>query len=214
APAYVIVDESGQALYFSAGTGKYLQAAAGPPNRDIVAMARPGLRAEMRAMLHQAKQSGRAVRRDRIEVQINGGIQIITLAVEPIKEGNETAYGIVFIDRGAIETEGEIGSPGRPAGEDAIIRQIEKELQETKERLQSTIEELETANEEFRSSNEELVSVNEELQSTNEELETSKEELQSVNEELQTVNAELNNKIEEVDRANTDLQNLFQSSQI
>ena len=42
APAYVIVDESGQALYFSAGTGKYLQAAAGPPNRDIVAMARAG----------------------------------------------------------------------------------------------------------------------------------------------------------------------------
>src|SRR5262249_6336432 len=62
--------------------------------------------------------------------------------------------------------------------------------------------------------NEELLSVNEELQSTNEELETSKEELQSVNEELQTVNTELNNKIEEVDRANTDLQNLFQSTQI
>jgi two-component system, chemotaxis family, CheB/CheR fusion protein len=52
------------------------------------------------------------------------------------------------------------------------------------------------------------------LQSTNEELETSKEELQSVNEELQTVNAELSSKIEESDRANNDLSNLFQSTQI
>ena len=85
---------------------------------------------------------------------------------------------------------------------------------ETKERLQSTIEELETANEELRSSNEELLSVNEELQSTNEELETSKEELQSVNEELQTVNNELRNKIDELDRVNSDLHNLFQSTQI
>ena len=80
--------------------------------------------------------------------------------------------------------------------------------------MQSTIEELETANEEFRSSNEELLSVNEELQSTNEELETSKEELQSVNEELQTVNHELSTKIDELDRANSDLNNLFQSTQI
>jgi hypothetical protein len=40
------------------------------------------------------------------------------------------------------------------------------------------------------------------------------EELQSVNEELQTVNSELNSKIEEVDRANTDLRNVFDSTQI
>ena len=58
------------------------------------------------------------------------------------------------------------------------------------------------------------MSVNEELQSTNEELETSKEELQSVNEELQTVNSELSSKIDELDRANSDLHNLFQSTQI
>ena len=52
------------------------------------------------------------------------------------------------------------------------------------------------------------------MQSTNEELETSKEELQSVNEELQTVNNELSTKIDELDRANSDLNNLFQSTQI
>jgi two-component system, chemotaxis family, CheB/CheR fusion protein len=214
APTYVIVDESGEALYFSAGTGKYLQAAAGPPTCDIVAMARPGLRAELRAALHRAKESGRRVARDRIAVQLNGGVQMISLAVEAITEGNETAYGVVFTDHGPTAMQDETGGAERPTGEDAAVQQIELELRETKEHLQSVVEELETANEEFRSSNEEMLSVNEELQSTNEELETSKEELESVNEELQTVNNELSYKIDELDRANNDLSNLFQSTRI
>ena len=214
APTYVIVDEAAQTLFFSSGTGKYLQPAAGPPNRDVVAMARPGLRADLRAALHRAKETGRRVVRDRVAVQINGGTQTVSLAVEPVGEGNEIAYGIVFHDRGPIRVDEGASTSEHPESENTTVQQIEKELQETKERLQSTIEELETANEEFRSSNEELLSVNEELQSTNEELETSKEELQSVNEELQTVNNELSMKIDELDRANADLNNLFQSTQI
>jgi two-component system CheB/CheR fusion protein len=199
APAYVIADERGEALFFSAGTGKYLQAAAGLPSRDIVAMARPGLRLDLRAGLRRVRESGQRDTRDRIAVEVDGGIQTINLVIEPITEGNETVYAVVFIDAGATRPPEAGAAADYPADEDAA-QQIERELQETKERLNSTIEELETANEEFRSSNEELLSVNEELQSTNEELETSKEELQSVNEELQTVNAELNSKIEELDR--------------
>jgi two-component system CheB/CheR fusion protein len=213
-PAYVIVNGSGEAIYFSAGTGKYLQAAAGPPTRDIVAMARPGLRADLRAALHRARQSGRQVMRDRVAVQTDGGVEMISLAIEPISEGSETAYGVVFIDRGPVRTQNESGSAAHLAAEDSTVEQIEAELQETKERLQSTIEERETANEEFRASNEELLSVNEELQSTNEELETSKEEHQSANEELQTINNEFTIKIDELDRANSDLTNLFESTLI
>lgn len=90
----------------------------------------------------------------------------------------------------------------------------ERKLRETRDRLQSMIEEYETALEELKSSNEELVSVNEEMQSTNEELEASKEELQSLNEELHTVNAELSGKIDELDRSNSDLVNLFESTDV
>ncbi|MBD2579191.1 PAS domain-containing protein [Oscillatoria sp. FACHB-1406] len=56
--------------------------------------------------------------------------------------------------------------------------------------------------------------MNEEFQSSNEELQTSKEEMQSINEELEIVNAELRNKVEELDTANNDIQNLFKSTQI
>ena len=70
------------------------------------------------------------------------------------------------------------------------------------------------AYEDLRAANEELQSLNEEYRSTTEELETSKEELQSVNEELQTVNNELKMKLEEVSRANNDLENFMAATDI
>ncbi len=60
--------------------------------------------------------------------------------------------------------------------------------------------ELETSNEELKSSNEEMMSMNEELQSTNE--------------ELATVNEELKSKVDQLGRANSDLQNFIESTQI
>jgi two-component system, chemotaxis family, CheB/CheR fusion protein len=137
-------------------------------------MARPGLRTDLRAALNRARETGQRVVRDRVAVQINGRTQEISVAIEPVREGNEIAYGIVFTDRGPPRTQDEAASLRSPDSEDAAVQQIERELQDTKGRLQSTIEELETANEEFRSSNEELLSVNEELQSTNEEVENVK----------------------------------------
>jgi chemotaxis methyl-accepting protein methylase/signal transduction histidine kinase len=95
-----------------------------------------------------------------------------------------------------------------------MITELQAALASTCEQLQSLAEEYQTALEELRSANEELHSVNEEMQSTNEELETSKEELQSLNEELHTVNLRLSEKIDELDHANSDLLNLFDSTEI
>jgi two-component system CheB/CheR fusion protein len=133
APTYVIVDEANEVQYFSAGTGKYLQAPPGPPSRNILAMARPGLRSDLRAALHRAKESGRQVARNCVAVQINGDVQTVSLIIEPITEGNEIAYAVVFVDRDLIRSRDESGDAERPAGEDATVREIEQELQETKD---------------------------------------------------------------------------------
>jgi two-component system, chemotaxis family, CheB/CheR fusion protein len=95
-----------------------------------------------------------------------------------------------------------------------IVAQLQTALRSAVEQLQSLTEEHQAALEELRSANEELHSVNEEMQSTNEELETSKEELQSLNEELHTVNLRLSEKLDELDQANSDLRNLFDSTEI
>jgi len=87
------------------------------------------------------------------------------------------------------------------------IQDLENEIKKKEENLQVTVEELETTNEELQSSNEELMSANEELQSTN-------EELQSVNEELYTVNSEYQEKISELSQANSDLDNIIETSEL
>ncbi len=90
---------------------------------------------------------------------------------------------------------------------DSALKELEGELESTRETLQNTIEALEASNEELHSTNEELLSANEELQSTN-------EELQSVNEELHTVNSEHQMKIEELVELNSDLNNLLINTEI
>jgi two-component system CheB/CheR fusion protein len=103
-------------------------------------------------------------------------------------------------------------APTEPS--EQAIQRLQAALRNTCEELQSLAEEYQTALEELRSANEELHSVNEEMQSTNEELETSKEEIQSVNEELHTVNIRLTEKVQELDQSNSDLRNLFDSTEI
>jgi two-component system, chemotaxis family, CheB/CheR fusion protein len=213
APAYVVVNKEGEVVYYSNRTGRYLEAAEGPPNRDLVTMARKGLRLDLRAVLHQARETGAPATVDNVHLQVDGGSQLLSLTVVPVAEGNETLYLVLFADLGPV-SHGQKPAKTAEEAEDGAIRQLERELQATKERLQSTVEEFDTSSEELKSSNEELLSVNEELQSANEELETSKEEIQSINEELQTVNAELGSKIDELDRANNDLKNLFESTQV
>jgi two-component system CheB/CheR fusion protein len=216
APAHVVVSERGDVLHYSAGTGKYLEAGSGPPTRDLMALARKGLRLDLRAALRKAAETRRSVALNGIAFGTEGGEQVINLMVEPITEGAETVFLVVFADVGPVRAH----DPAKPEGavaaasEVAAVDQLEAELRETRQRLQRLVEELETSNEELKSSNEELMSVNEELQSANEELETSKEETQSVNEELQTVNSELQRKLEDLDRANGDLRNLHESSEV
>jgi two-component system, chemotaxis family, CheB/CheR fusion protein len=145
----------------------------------------------------------------------DGRVQMITLTIAPVSErhGDNPLFLVLFADQGQTLTRDEALNRTNTTQDDAAFH-LERELRETRERLQSLIEEYETSLEELKSSNEELLSVNEEMQSTNEELEASKEELQSVNEELHTVNSDLNLKIEALDHANSDLQNLFESTNI
>jgi two-component system CheB/CheR fusion protein len=91
------------------------------------------------------------------------------------------------------------------------LEKSRQELETAYEELQSTNEELETTNEELQSTVEELETTNEELQSTNEELETMNEELQSGNEELQTINDELRERTDEFNRSKAFLESILAS---
>jgi two-component system CheB/CheR fusion protein len=216
APAHVVVNGEGEIVFFSARTGKYLEMPIGTPTRHLLTLARRDIRLDLQTMLREVADTRRPAHRERVAVDMgNGTVQMMSLMAEPFngKHDAEPLYIVAFNDQGPILSREEAIARLSESQAGASL-QTERDLRDTRERLQSLIEEYETALEELKSSNEELVSVNEELQSTNEELEASKEELQSLNEELHTVNAELNGKVDALDRANSDLVNLFQATDV
>jgi two-component system CheB/CheR fusion protein len=232
APACVVANEWGDIVYFSPRTGRYLEPPPGAPSVNVIDMARKGLRLDVRTALHKAASSRVAVVHENVAFEVDGQPHRVNVVVRPMPElGEEPGLFMVVFQEifheigagtdGAADGGEDGGHPGAEAGaagaialDGPIVRRLEAELRSTRDHLQATLEELESSNEELVSSNEELLSMNEELQSANEELQTSKEELQSVNEELETVNSELKKKVDELDRANSDLQNLFQSTRI
>jgi two-component system, chemotaxis family, CheB/CheR fusion protein len=213
APAHVVVNAAGDVVYYSAKTGKFLEAAQGAPTRQLPLLVRSGLRLSVRSALREAAETRRAVVCADIATEDNEKVELVTLTVEPLPDSSsaEPQYLVVFETNGPTHQQAE---QRQEILDGAGTTELERELRDTRERLQSTIEEYETALEELKSSNEELVSVNEEAQSTNEELEASKEEMQSLNEELNTINLELSKKVEDLDEANSDLRNLFESTRI
>jgi two-component system CheB/CheR fusion protein len=217
APACVVVHEGGDIIYFSPRTGRYLEPPSGTPTVNVIDMARKGLRLDVRTALHKAVNSRVPVVHENVPFELDGQTPRVNVIVRPMPELGEDPGLFMIVFQEVVVPAGEAQpeiEPGAIAADDPMVRRLEAELRATKDHLQATMEELESSNEELVSSNEELLSMNEELQSANEELQTSKEELQSVNEELETVNAELKKKLEELDRANGDLQNLFQSTRI
>jgi two-component system, chemotaxis family, CheB/CheR fusion protein len=214
-PAFVVVDAEGLIVQYSSRIGRFLEPPPGLPSQSALDMARGGLRPHLRAALKQAVESGRAVEVAHVPVSIPGdGTRHVTLAVDPLFEhGVDPLYLVVFLE-GGIQSPDRTEAEARGEQLGSAEQRLEAELRDVQEQLQAITEEHETALEELRSSNEELHSVNEELQSTNEELETSKEEIQSINEELQTVNTQLSAKLDELDRKNLDLKNLFESTEV
>jgi two-component system CheB/CheR fusion protein len=219
APTAILVNADADILHIQGRTGRYLEAASGPPSYNLLDLARPGLRIELSSALRAARSSDEPVTRQRIEVTSNGETWMINLHVRPLYAPKEMSgnYLVVFqdIEKGGGQTEGSVqDNAGDGPAKTSRIAGLEKELQITRESHQATIEELGSANEDLKSTNEEMQSANEELQSTNEELESSKEELQSLNEELQTVNAELQSKVEELSAARDDIYNLLNSTEV
>ncbi|PRX10087.1 UNVERIFIED_ORG: two-component system CheB/CheR fusion protein [Martelella mediterranea] len=214
-PPHVVTDKDGDIVYYSARTGQFLEAQQGLPNRQLLAMAKYGLRLELRAAFAEAMSRGERVVKENIAFEQAGERpQLVRITIEPLRQGKDDANPLYLVLFETTGTRHELSDRQAPSpGADAVAG-LEQELQETRERMHSTIEEYETALEELKSSYEELMSVNEEAQSTNEELEASKEEMQSLNEELGTINAELNSKIEELGRVHNDLKHLFASTEI
>src|SRR5262245_54889478 len=199
APAHVVVGHDYEVVRASSRTGKYLELAEGRPSTKVTDLAKRGLRSAVRSAVDDARRSQKLIVKRDLRVDSEGEMLVLDLIADPMSDDDVL---VIFQDvtslRRDVESDAEIDINDY-SNEDRI-GQLEDELDETRSKLRTTVEELETSNEELKSSNEEMMSMNEELQSTNE--------------ELATVNEELKNKVDQLARSNSDLQNFIESTQV
>ena len=213
-PAAALVDRQYRVLVLCGPTDRFLRVPSGEMDAELLSMVREGLRAKVRSALHQAAKDGSEVVQTG-RVKRNGDYYQVQIVVTPVNVPDfQEGLFLVMFQGGTEVQEPAPEASGPTSTEEQYVRQLERELQETRLELNSTIEQLEGSNEELKASHEEAVSMNEELQSSNEELETSKEELQSLNEELTTLNNQLEEKVAQLEATTNDLDNLLTSTDI
>ncbi len=211
APPAVLVSDAGDIVYINGRTGRYLEPAAGKANWNIHVMARPAIRAQLAVALRTALKEKTSVelRALRLDDDAAAAVDITVHAVVQPRSLEGMAM-IVFRDVPALASRR--GRRTKSAG--AVDPGVTEDLLRSREEINALRQETRASQEELQAANEELQSTNEELQSANEELTTSKEEGQSMNEELQTINGELQSKLDDLALAQSDMQNLLNSTDI
>ena len=209
-PAAVLVNEQGDVVFINGRVGKYLEPASGKANWNIHVMARPSIRAHIVAGLRQAVQAKGGIELRGLRLDDNAHTTL-NVTVKAMQEPKSLAGLVMIVFHDVVEQSPAKRRRGKAGAIDAVTAE---ELQRCKDEIHALRQEMGASAEELQAANEELQSTNEELQSANEELTTSKEESQSMNEELQTLNGELQSKLDDLALAQSDMQNLLNSTDI
>jgi two-component system, chemotaxis family, CheB/CheR fusion protein len=216
APSAVLTNKEGHILHINGRTGKYLEPAVGAASLNIFNMAKEGICLELQNAFFKSIKENSDVYLKSIQVECDNYKHYVDIKIHHFESNHplNSLIIIVFIDLDNKVKCLKNRKKMQNVVDDISIAELKIKLKHSREELEITKERMQVSQEELRSTNEELQSANEELQSINEELITSKEEMQSLNEELQTLNAEFQMKIDELTRANNDMENLLNSAAI
>jgi two-component system CheB/CheR fusion protein len=190
----IVLNQNLNIIQFFGNSAPYLQPVAGKASFNILKMIHEDLLIDLRALLLQARKTGKPTLKEGIGITDSKKSREITLEVVPRRSEKDLFFLVVFKEtQTPLDQKQKNDKHSRKTTDQKskVIAKLEDELIQSREVIKTTNEEYETTYEELQAHNEEVLSSNEELQSVNEELETSKEELQSSNEELTTINEEL-----------------------
>ncbi|HEX7957565.1 MAG TPA: chemotaxis protein CheB, partial [Pyrinomonadaceae bacterium] len=84
APPSVLVNAEHEIVHLSASAGRYLQQPDGEPTHNLLTVALPELRLELRAALFQAAQQGANVEAPGLPVLIGDRVEVVNLVVRPV----------------------------------------------------------------------------------------------------------------------------------
>ena len=195
-PASVLINRHHEILNVTGPVVNFLEFPPGEISKDLLALARQGLRTRLRLACHKAIMERKLVRDRHARVKRDGSYFACSIIARPVPEANSSddLILVIFSDRRPDQLPIEMDEPAA-AGFESVDTTLKAPLVDLLEfELKATREELQGITEQLRSGIEEL-------QSSNEELESSKEELQSLNEELTTVNCQLLEKVADFERS-------------
>jgi signal transduction histidine kinase/CheY-like chemotaxis protein len=154
-PVSVLVNYKHECLHSFGPPDRYLQVAAGDPSRDVIAMARPELRAKLRSALRRAAKertpttiSGATVILDRIAVEVS-------ICVRPTQIEGENLMLVSFVDQ--PKRARALGHVGKLKAADARAVELADELDATRKELEGAIRGLEIADEDRKAISEETI---------------------------------------------------------
>ncbi|MEE4355678.1 MAG: chemotaxis protein CheB [Desulfococcaceae bacterium] len=206
-PACAVVSEKGMLSETFGNPDHFLKTHPGKADLNISRMVPPNMALAISTGIRNAVKDRKKIAFPDIRSEFPEGQRHVRMKIIPLKPRTEMQKLLITFEEVYAETAGNETAYCLEERSDQHILDLQNEIQLTKESLQAANEELQSSNEELQATNEELLASNEELQSTN-------EELNSVNEELNTVNAEYQSKIQELIELNTDMDNLFHSTDI
>ncbi len=213
-PASLVFNEDGKINYFFGNIKDFLVPMHGKASHQISDVLPDELSDLLLALKEKVTEEGHAAESLLLPVA-EGQSQVISVELFSLnidKKGEKQYLAKFFqteskIDKKYLEKSIPSAVQAKNSRLLAALSAAKKEIQETKSEMLAMVGQLEASNEELRTTNEELQAGSEELQSTN-------EELQAVNEELYTVNAECQMRITELSEMSSDVQNIYEVSEI
>lgn len=170
APAAVLINPDFEILSMRGPLVDYLEFPPGRPTGNLLSLARPGLRARIGTLVPRAIREMATVSDDAAHVRRDGRLFRCLLTARPISEpeGAPGSLLIVFQDRSAARGDAGSATPGSLG-----LRQLEEELQATREELERALEECASVNGELLASAREVASKTVQLRAANDELQKS-----------------------------------------
>jgi len=210
-PAAVLINHKLECLHFQGPTDRYLKIASGRPSRDLIAMAREGVRTKLRSAVQGALRTNARFVCPVERFNSEAGPISFSVVAQPVPHLREELLLVCFIEEPTVEA---AVAGGDSMVESPRVGELERELQETKLELEIAVHKLETTIQEQMMVNEEALCVNKEHQSTYQELLASKEELQSLNEELKALNSQLRETLARQRTTTDDFENVLHSGDV
>src|SRR5262249_53501308 len=143
-------------LEFRGPASNVIEPRPGEATLNIFKMVQRDLAVSLRIALQQARASSKPVRKEAIDIQINGDKRKLNIEVsrlKPVPTG--PVYYLVLFEEPALRApEEEVPAKKRqPSGPstDRRVNKLEKELKSTQEHLSAIVEQQETTNEELQS---------------------------------------------------------------